>query len=76
VSEENVEIVRRGFEHFLATGEIPWDLFDENVEIHDHGGIEVTREDALVYRLRDGKIVRGDYYNDRSLALQAVGLAQ
>jgi ketosteroid isomerase-like protein len=128
VSQGNVEIVKRGFEEFLATGEVPWDLFDENVEIHDHdtpdqtdyrgyagvarwleewgaawadwsmeieeyldagdsvvtfflmhttgrgSGIEVTREDALVYGLRDGKIVRGDYYNDRSEALRAVGL--
>jgi len=39
-------------------------------------GIEVTRQDALVYRLRDGKIVRGDYYNDRDQALQAVGQAE
>ena len=130
MSQEKVETVRRGFEQFLATGEVPWDLFDESVEIHDHdtpdqtdyrghegyarwleewgaawadwsmqierhidagdsvvtfflmqttglgSGIEMTREDALVYRLRDGKIVRGDYYNDRSLALKTVGLAE
>jgi ketosteroid isomerase-like protein len=36
MSQENVEIIKRGFEHFIATGEVPWDLFDENIEVHDH----------------------------------------
>ena len=130
MSHENVEIVKRGFEHYIETGETPWELFDEDVEIYDHdtpdqgtyrghagyarwledwgaawadwsmeveeyidagdsvvtfflmrttgrgSGIEVTRRDALVYRLRDGSIVQGDYYNDRSLALKAVGLEE
>ncbi len=130
MSQENVEIVERGFEYFFATGEVPWDVFDENVEIYDHdtpdqggyrghagyarwlgdwgaawadwsmeveqhidagdsvvtfflmrttgrgSGIDMTRRDAQVHRLRDGKIVRSDYYNDRSLALKAVGLAE
>ena len=130
MSQENVEIIKRGFEHFIATGEVPWDLFDENIEVHDHdtpdqgdyrghagyarwledwgvawadwtmkaeryidagdsvvifflmkttgrgSGIEATREDAQVYRLRDGKAVRCDYYNDRQEALKAVGLEE
>ena len=123
-----MEIVKRGLEHYFATGEVPWELFDENVEVHDHdtpdqgdyrghagyvrwledwgaawadwsidaeeyfdagdwvvvfvlmrtkglgSGIETTREDAQVYRLRDGSVVETDYYNDRRLALKAVGL--
>jgi ketosteroid isomerase-like protein len=36
MSQENVEIVRRGFEHFLATGEPAWETLDEEVEVHDH----------------------------------------
>jgi ketosteroid isomerase-like protein len=125
-----VEVVRRGLEEFLATGEVPWALFDENVEVHDHdtpdqgpyrghegyaqwlqdwgaawaewsiapeqyldagdwvvvfvvmrtkgrgSGIESTRKDAQLYRLRDGRIVETDYYNDRSQALKAVGLEE
>jgi ketosteroid isomerase-like protein len=130
MSQENVEIVRRGFESYFATGELPWDVFDEEIEIYDHdtpdqgvyhghagyarwledwgaawaewaieidefidsgdsvaafismrttgrgSGVQVKRRDALVYALRDGKIVRGDYYNDRQEALTALGLEQ
>jgi ketosteroid isomerase-like protein len=36
MSQENVELVRLGFERFLATGELPWDMFAEEVEVHDH----------------------------------------
>jgi hypothetical protein len=37
-------------------------------------GVEVERQDGLVYGFRDGKIVRLDYYNSRQQALEAVGL--
>jgi ketosteroid isomerase-like protein len=130
MSQENVDIIRRGFETFLATGEPPWAIFDEAVEVTDHdtpdqgtyrghagyarwliewgdawsrwtlvpeefidagdcvvvvirlravgqsSGIEVERLDALVYRLREGKIVSLDYYNNKPEALKAVGLAE
>jgi ketosteroid isomerase-like protein len=36
MSRENVELVQRGVEHFMATGEPPWEMFDEGVEVHDH----------------------------------------
>jgi hypothetical protein len=36
VSQENVEIAKRGFEHFLVTGEPPWETLDEEVVIRDH----------------------------------------
>lgn len=36
MSQENVELVRRGFERYAGTGEPPWDLFDRAVEVHDH----------------------------------------
>ncbi len=36
MSQENVEIIRRGFEQFLSTGEPPWALVAEDFELHDH----------------------------------------
>ena len=36
MSQENVEIVKRGFEYYFATGEVLWELLDENVEVHDY----------------------------------------
>src|SRR5438067_10813507 len=130
MSQENVEIVQRGLGLYFATGEPPWELFDKEVEVHDHdtpdqgeyrghegvrrwlaewgdawaewniepeefidggvsvvvfirmkttgrgSGIEVEREDAQVYKFREDKIVRRDYYNDRTQALEAGGLAK
>jgi ketosteroid isomerase-like protein len=128
MSQENVDIVRRGVALFGETGEPDWDTMHAQVEIYDHdildageyrgyegfqrwaenwssafsefsivpeefidvgdrvvfvfqmkakgggSGVEVTRQDAIVYELRDGLIVRVDYYNDRRQALKAVGL--
>ncbi len=37
-------------------------------------GIEVTRLDAIVWAVRDGKTVRIDYYNNEAEALAAAGL--
>jgi ketosteroid isomerase-like protein len=129
MSEENVAIVRRGLERFLATGELDWDSTSDEMEIHDHdipdrgeyrggagvrrwledwggawaewsfepqqfidageqiiviahltakgrgSGVEVDRQDGLVYTLRDGQLVRLDYYNSRDQALEAAGLS-
>jgi hypothetical protein len=36
-------------------------------------GIETTRQDAQLYRLREGIVVETDYSNDREQALKAVG---
>ena len=38
-------------------------------------GLELDRQDAQVYRFRDNKIVRLDYYNSKDQALEAVGLS-
>src|SRR6478609_5257591 len=35
MSQENVEIVRRGYEHLSRTGEFLWELIDLDVEVHD-----------------------------------------
>jgi ketosteroid isomerase-like protein len=37
------------------------------------GGMKLDRSDALVYTLREGKIVRLDYFNNKPEALEAVG---
>jgi ketosteroid isomerase-like protein len=39
-------------------------------------GVTVERQDAMVCRVQDGKIVRIDYYNDRSQALKSVRLEE
>jgi ketosteroid isomerase-like protein len=130
MSDENVELLRRGFDYFMTTGEPPWEIIDEEVEVYDHdtpdqgdyrghagyarwledwgaawadwsiepeeyidagdsvvvairmktkglgSGIEVERQDAMVWEMRAGKVVRLDYYNDRKQALESVGLAE
>ena len=39
-----------------------------------HSGMELERDDAIVYRIQDGRIVRLEYFNDRRRALAAAGL--
>ena len=39
-------------------------------------GVEVERKDALVFKLRDSKIMRIGYYNDQAQALEAAGLSE
>ena len=39
-------------------------------------GIELSRHDALVCTLRDGKIAEMGYYNDQQQALKAAGLSE
>jgi ketosteroid isomerase-like protein len=39
-------------------------------------GIEMSRDDAIVYVLTDGKISRIEYYNDQRAGLEAVGLRE
>ena len=35
MSNDNVEAVRRGYEHLSQTGEFPWELIDPAVAVHD-----------------------------------------
>lgn len=39
-------------------------------------GITLERRDAQVFKLRDQKVVRSDYFNDREQALAAAGLSE
>jgi ketosteroid isomerase-like protein len=128
VSQSTVALMKRFYERFLPTGELPLDMLDERIEVHDHdtpdqgayrghagverwlrdwgeawaewsfeteefidagdavivvirmhakgtgSGVELDRQDALVYRFRDDKIVRTDYYNSKEQALKAAGV--
>jgi uncharacterized protein len=49
MSQENVEIVRRAFEHFTTTGEPLWESMDPEFEVFDH-----DIPDAGIYRGREG----------------------
>ena len=39
-------------------------------------GVELDRQDAVVYRCRNDKILRVDYYNNKEQALEAAGLSE
>ena len=39
-----------------------------------HSGMELQRDDAIVYRISAGKIVRIEYFNDQRRGLEAAGL--
>jgi ketosteroid isomerase-like protein len=39
-------------------------------------GVEIERQDAIVWVVRDRLVVRFDYYNSKQQALQAVGLQE
>ena len=117
--------------HYFETGDVPWDIVDEAIVLHDHdapdqsgvyrghagvrrwlddwdaawaewsieleefidaddcvavvvrmhakglgSGVELERQDALVFRCRNDKIIRTDYYNSREQALEAAGLKE
>jgi hypothetical protein len=49
MSQENVELIERGFAHVMQTGETPLHLLDPEVEVHDHDA-----PDQSEYRGHDG----------------------
>src|SRR6476660_9497479 len=49
MSQENIDLVREGFDRYMASGEPPWDLFDREVEVYDH-----DTPDQGVYRGLEG----------------------
>ena len=58
MSQENVEIVRRGLEYFMRTDEHLWETIDPEVEIHDH-----DLPDAGVYRGHAGWLEWEDQFD-------------
>ena len=73
MSQANVALIEQSWRTWEETGEPAWDLLDDEVETHDHD-TPVERQDAIVYEIRDGKILRLDYYNNRQQALASVGM--
>ena len=51
MSAENVEVVRRSYEKFEETGEIPWEMFHFDIEVRDHDLPDVIGE---VFRGHEG----------------------
>lgn len=39
-------------------------------------GLRLTRQDAMVWTVREGRVTRLDYYNNRQQALAAAGLSE
>ena len=39
-------------------------------------GVELDRQDGVVYKCRDGKIFTADYFNSKEQALEAAGLSE
>jgi len=131
MSQQHVELIQRFYQEYLASGEPPWEMADEEIEIADHdapdqtgvyrghagvrswleawneawaewsfdveelidagdrvvavvrmrtkgleSGVELDRQDAVVYAFRSDKISRVDYYNNKQQAFEAAGLPQ
>ena len=49
VSQANVALMKRFYEQYLSTGELPWNMLDETIEVHDH-----DTPDQGAYRGRAG----------------------
>src|SRR3954468_883820 len=63
---EDIEILPGGDDHVVALLRM--------VAKGKGSGVEIDRPDAVVYKLREGKIARIGYYNDQDSALDAAGL--
>ena len=66
MSQEDVDRVRRGMDHWLRTGEVLWEEVDPEAEVHDH-----DIPDAGVYRGHDGL---RDWTADFSAAFESFAL--
>jgi ketosteroid isomerase-like protein len=60
-------------EEFLDAGESVVVVFQLKAK-GARSGVEVARQDAVVFAVRNAKMVRIDYFNSRDQALKAVGL--
>jgi hypothetical protein len=86
MSAENVEIIRRSYEIFETTGEVPFDLIDPDVEVRDYDlpdaagevfrGHEGCMQWVALYTLDAGKVTRCDYYGSAEEAFEAAGVPE
>ena len=61
---------------FRAAGEQGVIALFRTVARGKQSGIEIERDDAIVYRLQGGQVVRLEYFNDQAKALNAAGLSE
>jgi len=70
------------WDEYALTPEDYIDAGDRVVGVHrttatgKASGITLDRQDAVIYTLRDGKIIRLDYFNNKPEALEAAGLSE
>ena len=86
MSQENVQIMRRGYGPYLATGEIRaraglvWDVSrldwpEQQIYSGVEGAMQFNADWADAWTLRDGQAIRMQMYASVDEALDAVGLA-
>jgi hypothetical protein len=82
MSQEKFELMRRGFDHMVATGHPPWETIDRRIEVHDHSAERETYRGhaglwpLLVWTVRGGQAVRLDVFGSGAQALEAVGVSE
>ena len=86
MSQENVEVVRRGYEHLSRTGEFLWELIDAHdrqvvVRVHQtatgsQSGAPIEGDFWFVHTLSDSKVTRLDMFASKDSALEAAGLRE
>jgi ketosteroid isomerase-like protein len=69
---EGWESTRMEDPEFRAVGDDCVIALFRMVALGAHSGLELERDDAVVYRIRAGRIVRVEYFNDQKRALDAV----
>ena len=69
---EGWESTRMEDPEFRAVGDDCVVALFRMVAVGAHSGLELERDDAVVYRIRAGRIVRVEYFNDQKQALDAV----
>ena len=69
---EGWESTRMEDPEFRAVGDDCVIVLFRMVAVGAHSGLELERDDAVVYRIRAGRIVRVEYFNDQKQALDAV----
>jgi ketosteroid isomerase-like protein len=62
-------------EHYIDAGDVVV-MFTRTRAKGRASGVELDREEGVVFKLRDGKIADIAYYNDRDQALEAAGLSE
>jgi hypothetical protein len=77
MSQENMEVMRRGFEHFGTTGDFLPEILDPEFRMgYVATGLPVDMSFGQVFTLRHGRQVRMEMYASPEEALEAAGLSE